>query len=46
MVMIDCPWCDTAVPLGDDEAHVSCDACGVVVDLAADIIPVSLAEAA
>jgi hypothetical protein len=42
---LECPWCDGRVALDDEADLVSCDACGVVAQLAADG-PVVLAAAA
>jgi hypothetical protein len=33
-VKTDCPWCSAPVALCDDDIAITCDACGVVADLA------------
>jgi hypothetical protein len=39
VVLVDCPWCDTPAPLSDGAAALRCDACGLVLPLAADPAP-------
>jgi hypothetical protein len=33
-VTTDCPWCGAPVALRDEDIAITCDACGVVADLA------------
>jgi hypothetical protein len=44
MITIDCPICDAAATTDETLCTVTCDGCGVTVDVAAD--PVAALEAA
>ena len=47
MILIECPLCDATIRLDDERSSSSCEACGVILELAPDAAPApALAQAA
>ena len=38
MVIVDCPWCEQAVALGDGETELVCEGCSIRVEIATEEI--------
>ena len=46
MLLVDCPLCDRPAPLDADTGSLTCDACGVHVELAPEPVQLDLPLAA